>query len=159
VCLFLVWCRAWGRGWGWGWSACPRMGVRAWGLPLLGGLPLLFFPCLAVGVALLAALFPSWLVCGVFVFLACLVAGCQVASRLSSRSVSFPLFFFYYTTFSWFCAMFLWFFLWFLFSFNCLMLLLFVDFVPMVGLLLVRRAGDKPPPLLTRLKLGRDRIY
>jgi hypothetical protein len=30
-----------------GWSACPRMGVRAWGSPLLGSLPLLFFPCLA----------------------------------------------------------------------------------------------------------------
>jgi hypothetical protein len=79
------------------WSACPRMGVRAWGLPLFGGLPLLLFPFLPVGVALLAALFPARLFCGVFVFLACSVAGCQVASRLSSRSVSFPLFFSYYT--------------------------------------------------------------
>jgi hypothetical protein len=89
-----------------GWSACPRMGVRAWGSPRLGGLPLLFFPFLLVGLRSWLAVFPARLFCGVFVFLACSVAGCQVASRLSSRSVSFPLFFSYYTIVLWFLVFF-----------------------------------------------------
>jgi hypothetical protein len=74
---------------------CSGWSVRAWGSPLLGSLPLLFFPFLLVGLRPWRLVFPR-LLCGVFVFLACSVAGCQVASRLSSRSVSFPLFFYNY---------------------------------------------------------------
>ena len=55
--------------------ACPCCCSRSW---------------LLVGLRPWLAVFPR-LLCGVFVFLACLVAGCQAASHLSSRSVSFPL--------------------------------------------------------------------
>jgi drug/metabolite transporter (DMT)-like permease len=76
---------AWGRAWSAGWS------VRAWGSPLFGGLPLLFFPySCPFGVR-------PWLGVPSLAYVGCSCSALawlltsRVVSHFSSRSVSFPL--------------------------------------------------------------------